>query len=114
MTDQQKISQILRSLVHDLVLGNISLIVKDGRNGRLTEEEVVRALEEYPGKLTMPPESAFEGFDLLEIENTNPPEWSIDFDLWYDDSQSDLTLIASVVKKQDGIIEIAIDDIHVL
>jgi hypothetical protein len=114
MIIKNEISKIVNQLIYDLVSGNYEKIENDGRIGRLNKDEVYEAITSYPGKITMPPTKAFEDFDIYEVKNASKEKWTLDFDLWYDNEQSDLTLGATIERTEAGKLIISIDDIHVL
>lgn len=104
----------LQRLVADLVLGDFTAIVADGRNGQLTAEEIQRAVDEYPERLSSPPISAFDTLDMIRVITSPKPTFSIDFDMWSEGHQIDLTLSCTVVVEASGQVAIRIDNLHVL
>lgn len=113
MIDDAVRGQVQR-LVRDLVLGNIEEIVGDGRGGRNSVEGLRRAIYDYPGTLTMPPDNAFEALDLTPLENERVPTYFLHFELWVDGELSDLTLTCTVSVQGLREAAIVIDDLHVL
>ena len=67
-------------------------------------------IEEYGGQITMPPESAFNNPKFLDIEDKKA---MIEFDLWIDEAESDLTLSLEVVKKENCTYQFDIVEIHI-
>jgi len=112
----KKIIQILlKRLVGDLVYKKYDKIVSDRRNGSLTIEEIDRALREYPGNITMPPEETFSDFHMYDhLRTQGDSSCTVEFDLWYDSKQSDLTLSAEIVEENRREYGIRIENIHVL
>jgi hypothetical protein len=115
MIDDNIIAKLLRALVEDLVHGNYEEIKKKGRAGRLSREEIKEAIDDYPGKITLPPEESFKKFHRYEYDKNNEDEEGclIEYELWYDQQESDLTLSATIVRNSQGM-RIGIEDIHVL
>ncbi len=111
MNDEQL--SILKALVGDLVSANFEAILSDGRNGRLSLQEIKTSLSEYPGVLTFTPEDAFNEVYYYPRTNHEDTLGSADINLWFDGEKSDLTLQVDYVR-HDGKWHIAIDDIHVL
>ena len=65
--------------------------------------------------LIMPPEGEFEELDVIEIENSSPRSWSIRFDLWSkSEGKSDLTLEATFIENNKDILQVELDNIHIL
>lgn len=81
---------------------------------RLSAEAIKRAVNDYGGVLTRPPDTAFDRLDAIQVQGSAPPRWSIRFDLWTEEEgQSDLTLEMTVEEGPQGP-KIALDDIHIL
>jgi hypothetical protein len=103
----------LRDLVNQLIAGNYIGLEADGRIGRLTAEEVAKAIERYGAKLVEIPEEAYNSAEVYELEGQEGA-WAIDLNLWtQDEGQSDLTLSVTAYATPKGVV-IEIDDIHVL
>ena len=81
MLIEQKAIDILKKLVLDLVNENYQKIFDDGLNGELTEEEIKRAISEYGGKLTNPPDDAYYSAALNIIEIKQNTKYHVEFDL---------------------------------
>ncbi len=109
-----EIKLLLKNLVSLMVHSEISEIVLRKENGRLSEEEIRRALNEYPGSLCMPDDIAFDKAVSYEIYDDDNQARIIEFDLWYDGEESDLTLSIDAFKNIEGGFSISIIDIHVL
>ena len=75
---------------------------------RLSVEEIKYAFESYPGVFTLPPEERYLLFD--DYDEPESLQNFVEFDLWYDDSVSDLTLSLTIGPED----EYSIEDIHVL
>lgn len=112
MPIDMEIKNILKMLVIDLVNGNYSNLVKDGRIGRLTEDEIKNVIGNYRGQLTLPPEDAYNQVQIYQENDSH--QYAVDFDLWIDNYPSDLTLSATVSNDNKGNVSITIDDLHVL
>jgi hypothetical protein len=65
-------------------------------------EGVRERLSDYGGELTQPPDSAFEDLDIYLIEYPDSGYYcALDFDLWIDGEQSDLTLKGYILNNGD-------------
>jgi hypothetical protein len=81
---------------------------------RLDSESMARAVREYGRKLIIPPDGSFDHLDIIRVENSNPPKWSVDVDCWTsEEGHSDLTLSLTLIETADGIV-VEVDDLHVL
>ncbi|MBE6069615.1 MAG: hypothetical protein E7211_18285 [Clostridium lundense] len=116
---EDKIRTLLKELIDNLINKDYRRIIDNQQNGRLSEEEMSRAIYEYSecwdaeGLITMPPNSEFEKLDLINI--TNRPVYVLHFDLWVNGEKSDLTLICEIeIDKLNNIVRFEIDDIHVM
>lgn len=53
----------VKALVHELVIGNFEGLAADGLAGRLTAEELERAVRDYPQTIVDLPDEAFQFAD---------------------------------------------------
>jgi len=103
----------IRQLVEDLVARRYSFIEADGRIGRLTKDDLTRAITEYGRTLVSLPNDAVDTADVYPLDNT-PGGFAVDLPLWtVEEGRSDLTLSLTVVDGDDGP-AVSIDDLHVL
>lgn len=102
----------LRNLVHELVIGRYQQLEVDGRAGRLTANELKKAITRYSVHLLDLPDEAFALAHVYRIEEGDT--WMIDLPLWtVEEGRSDLTL--QVTSTFDGERwKVAIDDLHVM
>jgi len=112
MKEREKIRNLLKNLILDLSQKKYEDIVTSRRNGDLDCSTIEKLINNYPGNITLPPEEAFNEIDFIEYEN-RPGEGEIDFDLWYDNKRSDLTINAEVYVDNKGRKNIRIYDILV-
>lgn len=81
---------------------------------RLTADEMASAIFEYGRTVIEPPNNAFESISMIEINDTNPPKWSVVMPLWtVEEGRSDLS-IELTIWSNSGRLKIEIDNIHVL
>ena len=104
----------VKKLVSLLVSGEIQEITRRGMNGRLTANEIATAISEYPGVLSNPPDEAYDEIQLYDVYDEVTGSRKAEFELWYDDDVSDLTLSMDIRGDQDNTYRVSIDDIHVL
>jgi hypothetical protein len=103
----------IRRLVADLASGRYGDIVADGRGGRLSADDLERAVVEYGRKLIPLPE---EGIPLVDFyaHDADPGAASLDVPLWTEEEgRSDLTLSIAVTQTR-GLCRVEIDDLRVL
>ncbi|PLK45787.1 hypothetical protein [Emticicia sp. TH156] len=105
---KNNIEKILKKVVEYLTDGNYNLVYENDKNKRLSIAEIETAIKEYNGTISFPPNNAFDNFYDYNDESSN--ENFIEFNLWFDNSESDLTL--SITIYETG--EYSIEDIHVL
>ncbi|MEW4211617.1 hypothetical protein Q0O85_24050 [Priestia megaterium] len=107
----------LKILIHQLVEGNIENIVSSGFS-EITEAEIREELRYYPGKMTLPPNEAYQNWedeiDIYEVEYKSPPNYEGTFSLYYDEERSDLTLKFNIYVENDNEILIKIRDLDVM
>lgn len=56
-----RMKPLIQALVRLLIEGHFEELATRGANGRLSIEDIKHALDAYPGKVTMPPNAAFDG-----------------------------------------------------
>lgn len=94
----EEIRTEIKWLVSLLVSGNLSDMHSRGLFGKSDLDLVDEVIASYPGKMTMPPDSAF--LNLEVYGDTASSNFSADFPLWFDDMQSDL--YALIVREADS------------
>ncbi|MPY26900.1 hypothetical protein [Shewanella sp. YLB-07] len=108
------IKLLLENLVMLLVNSKFAEIVARNENGRLSQAEIEEVLNDYPGSITLPPDTAYDTACVYDVYDEHTEARKVEFDLWYGDEVSDLTLSADIHKNDRGGFVISIDDIHVL
>jgi hypothetical protein len=96
-----KLSNIIDVLKHInklLAFKNYEKLCEDDVEKVLTPVDIKNKIEEYKGEITYPMENAFYDFYLYPIDKSTI---AIEFDLWLDNSVSDLTLSCYISYKSD-------------
>jgi hypothetical protein len=109
---KRRIIQLVKTIVQDLVQGNLENLVTDGRSGELTKEQLMESILHYGGNFTSPPIETYEKMDIYEVEQGK--NFTVDYDLWVDGKKSDLTLQCDVDLQDWDKPRIVITNIHVL
>ncbi|MBX3321906.1 MAG: hypothetical protein KF757_02835 [Phycisphaeraceae bacterium] len=82
---------------------------------RLSATDIERVVNEYGRTIVDAPPCAFELHPFVHVQNSDPPEWVIDFDLWtQEQGRSDLTLTLRLYEMKDGTVKTEIDDLHTM
>jgi hypothetical protein len=103
----------IRSLVEALVEGHFDQLEWDGRSGRLSSQELKKALKAYGRTVITLSDEAFDFVDLYPIKGQKSI-WAVDVPLWTaEEGRSGLTLSLTVSESQDGV-RWEIDDLYVL
>ncbi|MCG2618160.1 hypothetical protein LZZ85_27920 [Terrimonas sp. NA20] len=79
---------------------------------RVSAEEMNTVISDYGGEVTVPPDHVFNNLDITPIIGTE--EYTIHFNLWIDDKESDLTLILTCSGQQQTDFRYTIDDILIM
>ena len=108
--EKDQIKDVVRQVVTHLVYGNYDLLAVNDYLKLIGPEDIQLAVDEYPGKISLPPDKEYDSIDIYTISDK---EIAIDFDLWYDNEKSELTLSCNL-KEIDGKIEYTIEGIHIL
>ncbi len=110
-----RIVKTLRFILNLFVLGDYDALEKVSNGVRLTAEEMKSAIREYGDTISMPPDIAFRDLDIIEIVGTEPQAWSVRFDLWTEkEGVSDLSLELTLIDSANDLLQIEIDNIHVM
>ncbi|GAB1786537.1 DUF7668 domain-containing protein [Priestia megaterium] len=84
----------------------------------ITEAEIREELRYYPGKMTFPPNEAYQNWgeeiDIYEVGYKSPPNYEGTINLYYDGEQSDLTLKFNIYVENNDEILIKIRDLDVM
>jgi hypothetical protein len=115
LKDKERIEATIRQLVSWLVAGDFSAIERYTRGLRLSSQLLQEAVSTYGHKLVMPPASAFDGIDTIQVTGATPKRWSVRFDLWTEDEgRSDLSLECTLIDGDKELLEAEVDNLHVL
>ena len=110
--EREKVIEVLRHVNQLLVEKKYDQLYEENFNKEGNFGALWLNIEEYGGEITLPPEEALNNTGFMEIYDEDN-DASIDFDLWIDDEESDLTLSLYVVKKEDDKYQFNIEDIHI-
>ncbi len=111
----KKIARMVRRVVRLLVAGEYEELAAATKYTRLRAEHIRESVEEYPGILTMPPESTFDNIDAIETTGPPPRQWSVRVDLWTrEEGRSDLSMEMILIESDDEFLTVELDGIHVL
>lgn len=113
---KDKIKMTILNIVELLVKSKYESIVKLTQGIRLQSTDIREAIGEYGRTLIMPPDSEYENLvDIIEVNNKEPREWSVRFDLWtQEEGRSDLSLEMTLRESDIELMYVELDDIHVL
>lgn len=108
--ERKKVIDVLRHVIILLVEKKYDQLYEENFDKEGNFEGLWLNIEEYGGQITLPPESAFNNPKFLDIENDKA---IIEFDLWIDGVESDLTLSLDVIKKENCMYQFDIVEIHI-
>lgn len=98
-----------------LVQGDYEGLEHLTNGNRLTAAEMADGVTEYGGSLVLPPDSAFDSIDIVEVAGATPREWDARMSLWTaEEGKSDLTLELTLRDSEEDQYHVQIDNIHVL
>jgi hypothetical protein len=110
-----RIAQTTKLLVEWLVNGEYERLAAYSREVRLTAEQIARAVHDYGHKLRLPPTTAFESLDVVEVTGSSPRKWSVRCDLWtQEEGKSDLSLEMTLIDHGLETLSAEVDNLHVL
>lgn len=109
-----RIVVLLKQVVTWLVIGDYLAVEARSRGVRLSADMMRQAIDAYGRSLIVPPDTVFSDIDIVRVTNADEPTLSIRLSLWtVEEGRSDLTLECTVIDTGE-MLEIEIDDIHVL
>lgn len=111
---QEEVLRCVEFVVSALVNRDYAGLESRKQLGRLTIIELLNAIGEYPGVLTMPPKSAYDSLTVYDVYDPTLGARKAEFDLWVDGKPSDLTLSLDIKSAPTGGYIASIDDLHVL
>ena len=109
---KEDINLLIYEVVELLVNSKYEELYANDKNQRVPADELKGAIESYRGHLTMPPNEAIDKYEIYTIEKDK--EYVIEYELWFDNVQSDLTLTLNVERDEDNVVHYSIEDVHVL
>lgn len=109
-----EIREVVRKVESSLVSGEYTKIGSESGGGRLPASSIEICIAEYGGKVTPAPQSAYDTLAPIMDMESEAPRWLVDFDLWIDGKQSDLTLSLTIEPDEEGKLKVFIDNLHIL
>lgn len=114
-TIDPRVKATVVQLLHWLVAGDYAAIERLTLGVRLPASLLRQAVADYGRTLVMPPASAFDQLDAIEIDGSNPKAWSIRVDLWtVEEGRSDLSLECTLIDQPGELLVAEVDNLHVL
>ena len=110
--EKEIIAKTMRSLIEMLIQGHFDLIFDLDYMKSISINDVRDEIQAFPGHLSMPPDDNFQNLDIYETDFIN--QLLIDFPLWFDHLESDLTLQCRIFDVGEEQYRYSIEDIHVL
>lgn len=109
--NKQVYLDIVKTIIGFLYIKDYEGVLNDDYAENLTSQEIETALTEYGGEVTIPPEDSYNKMNIYKVRDRD--EVSIDFNLWIDNVESDLTLTVRIINV-NGVPKYTIEGIHVL
>lgn len=98
-----------------LVAGDYAAIDQFTAGVRLSADLLMQAIADYGRVLVMPPASALDQLDVIEITGSCPKAWSVRIDLWtVEEGLSDLSLECTLIDRPGDLLIVEVDGLHVL
>ena len=111
---ESQLKNEIKSIIRLLIEGNYQGIHDQNLLPFGNVSVLAERIQQYPGSITMPPDKVFDDFKFIELNLTEDIFFfQADFDLWFDNRESDLT--AQFVPSRDHSKNlICLYDLHVL
>jgi hypothetical protein len=111
MDVKNEIKSILKETVLDLVNRDFDNL-QGKLKGELTIDDIKEELS-YWGSITIPPDIAYEDVNFYKYDDGSG--YALEFDLWIDNQQSDLTISCeAILDHNENILYFTIENLHVL
>lgn len=115
IANEPRVRATVIQLLDWLVAGNYGAIEQFTTGVRLSAGLLRQAVSDYGRTLVMPPASALDQLDVIEISGSSPRAWSVRVDLWTaEEGRSDLSLECTLIDRQDDLLKVEVDNLHVL
>lgn len=109
-----ELHETVRLVIRHLVDGRYHELELLTGGERLPAVEMAEAVTEYGRELVMPPLASQQYLDVVEIDGSHPPSWSVVCPLWTrEEGRSDLSIELTLTRHGCGF-RIVLDGIHVL
>ena len=114
-TNDPKVKATVVQLLLWLVAGDFASIERTTLGVRLSAADLRQAVVGYGRTLIMPPASALDQLDVIEVDGSDPRAWSVRVDLWTaEEGRSDLSLECTLVDRAGDLLGVEVDNLHVL
>lgn len=114
-TTDPRVKLTVVQLLHWLVAGDYAAIEWFTSGVRLSASLLRQATVDYGRTLVMPPASALDQLDVIEVDGSNPRSWSVRVDLWtVEEGRSDLSLECTLIDRAGDLLGAEVDNLHVL
>lgn len=114
MNYDQLIKEKAKHVIQMLVNAEYGEVVKYTNGKRLSKEEIEYAINDYGFTIITPPDSAYDGLDVIEVDNPIQREWSIRTPLWTkEEGRSDLSIELSMIEENEEGLRVELDNIIV-
>lgn len=112
---EERIRSTVATLVQWLVEADYSAIEQFTGGVRLPAKLIQDAISEYGKTLVMPPDINYTDMDVVQVNGSVPPSWSIRVRLWTrEEGRSDLTLECTLIDQAGALMGTEIDNLHVM
>jgi len=114
-SDEPRVRATVLQFLAWLVAGDYAAIERFTAGVRLSSEQMREAISEYGRTLAMPPASALDQLDVIEITGSVPRTWSVRVDLWTaEEGRSDLSMECTLIDCPGELLATEVDNLHVL
>ncbi|HEX8208798.1 MAG TPA: hypothetical protein VF584_01330 [Longimicrobium sp.] len=109
------IQRTVEVLVGLLASENYAEIESMTAGTRMSKQDIAGSVAEYGRTIVVPPTTAYEQLDSIEVTAASSRTWSVTMPLWtVEEGRSDLTMELTLVEQSDGTLKVELDNLHVL
>ncbi len=114
-TIEKNIIFTIKNIINLLVSKEYQKLEELSKGIRLNQYEIKQSITDYSDELIFPLSDDLKNIDVIEIIDSNPQSWSVRYDLWTKkEGRSDLSLEVTLIDNNEKLLNIEIDNIHVL
>jgi len=113
--NKEKLNNTVKVVTDYLAKPKYDELVNLSNGDRLSADDIEYRVKDYGRSITELPGEGYQKIDVIEIDNSNPREWSVNVPIYTkEEGMSDLTLELTLIDSISVIYGVEFDNLHVL